>query len=73
MTEDDGLHQCDSDVVVEEERTEEDMETGESPSPTAPTPPRVTPMVQDLEAGDDLQEGQSPHGIQTSTKMSCWG
>ena len=53
MVEDDSLYQRDSDVVVEDERMEEDMETGASPSPTAPMPPRETPMVQGSEAGDD--------------------
>ena len=38
---------------------EEDMETGASPSPTAPMPPGVTPMVQGSEVGDDHPDGQS--------------
>ena len=59
MAKDDDLHQGDSDIVVEEERIEEDMETGVSPSPAAPTPPGVTPMAQGLEVGDGLQESQS--------------
>ena len=53
MVEDDSLYQRDSDVVVEDERMEEDIETGVFPSPTAPMPPGVTPMVQGSEAGDD--------------------
>ena len=59
MAEDDSLYQWDSDAVVEDEQMEEDMETGVSPSPAAPTHPSVTPMVQGLEVGDDHPDGQS--------------
>ena len=44
---DDGLTQHDSDVMVEE--WEEDMETGTPLSPTVPTPPKESPMLQGSE------------------------
>ena len=53
MVEEDSLYQWDSDVVIEDEQMEEDMETSASPTSTAPTPPGETPVVQGSEAGDD--------------------
>ena len=52
-------YQWDSDVVVEDERTEEDMEISASPTSAAPMPPRETPIVQGSEAGDDHPGGQN--------------
>ena len=47
----DGLIQYDSDIMIEEER-EEEMETGAPASPTAPMPPKESPMQQGSEARD---------------------
>ena len=59
MVEDDSLYQWDSDVVIEDEWMEEDMETSASLTPTAPMLPEETPMVQGSEAGDDHLGGQN--------------
>ena len=48
---DDSLLQCDSDVVVEEER-EESMETDVLHDSTAPTPLKEKSMSEDFGAGD---------------------
>ena len=47
----DNLSQCDSDVIIEEER-EEDMETDVPAGSTAPTPPKESLRHRSIEAGD---------------------
>ena len=48
---DDSLLQCDSDMVIEEER-EESMDTDIPASPAAPAPLRERSVLEDFEAGD---------------------
>ena len=75
-----GLTQHNLDVMVEEEQ-EEDMETGTPLSPTVPTPPGESPMLQGSETEDGpLMTGtvRAPRTalmrilprIQMSTRMS---
>ena len=48
---DDSLLQCDSDVVIKEER-EESMDTDVPHDPAVPTPLKEKSMSEDFEAGD---------------------
>ena len=48
---DDSLLQCDSDMVIKEER-EESMDTDIPPGPAAPMPLKEKSMSEDFEAGD---------------------
>ena len=79
---DDSLLQCDSDVIIEEER-EESMETDIPLDSAVPAPLKEKAMSEDLEAGDP--EDHCSHMSEESTdqkptpttliptKMSFWG
>ena len=78
---DDSLLQCDSDIVVEEER-EENMETDAPLDSAAPVPLKEKAMLEDLEARDhedhcshmsEESTNQNPPPTLIPMKMSFWG
>ena len=64
---DDSPHQCDSDVVIEEER-EENMEMDVPASPVVPAPLKEASMGEDFEARDP--DDHSSHTLEESTDQN---
>ena len=65
---DDGLTQCDSDVVIEEEQ-EEEMDTSAPSDPIIPIPPEESPMLQ----GSEVEDGPLDEDSEDTSLTSCNG